>query len=275
MADAGTGGNKDASGMTGQQKLVSVIIPVYNSRDFIIETLESVTAQTYGRIEVIVVDDGSSDDTGRVVLDYVNRLNGSTGSYDNITIKLLDNKKKKGAAGARNTGIDEAGGDYITFIDADDKWLPDKIEKQLIFMKDRGAAFSFTSYEFADENCVGMGKTARVPLSIDYRQALKNTTIFTSTVMFDMGKLSKEDIYFPYIASEDSANWWKILKKTGTASGLDEALTLYRRSGKTLSSNKLVGIKRIWGLYMNEGLSIPYSLYCFICFAINAVKRRI
>ena len=135
MADAGTGGNKDASGMTGQQKLVSVIIPVYNSRDFIIETLESVTAQTYRRIEVIVVDDGSSDDTGRVVLDYVNRLNGSTGSYDNITIKLLDNKKKKGAAGARNTGIDEAGGDYITFIDADDKWLPDKIEKQLIFMK--------------------------------------------------------------------------------------------------------------------------------------------
>ena len=141
--------------------------------------------------------------------------------------------------------------------------------------KDTDAAFSFTAYEFADETCRGTGKIARVPERIDYRQALKNTIIFTSTVMLDMGKLSKEDIDFPYIESEDSANWWKILKKTGSAYGINEPLTLYRRSGKTLSSNKLVGIKRIWGLYMNEHLSIPYSLYCFICFAFNAVKRRL
>ena len=142
-------------------------------------------------------------------------------------------------------------------------------------MREKETAFSFTAYEFADEKCRGLGKIARVPARITYRQALKNTTIFTSTVMLDMEKLSKDDIYFPYIASEDSANWWKILKKAGTAAGLDEPLTLYRRSGKTLSSNKLLGIKRIWGLYMNEGLSVPYSMLCFICFAFNAVRRRL
>ena len=249
--------------------LVSVIIPVYNSAGFIEETLDTVVSQTYKDIEVIAVDDASSDDTGKIVADYISK------NDNGIEIKLLSNTYKKGAAGARNTGIDAASGGYITFIDADDKWLPDKLEKQMDFMKRTGAAFSFTAYEFADEDCRGTGKVARVPEKIDYRQALKNTTIFTSTVMLDMGKLSKEDIYFPYIASEDSANWWKILKKTGSAAGLDEALTLYRRSGKTLSSNKLVGIKRIWGLYMNEGLSVPYSLYCFICFAFNAVKRRL
>ena len=245
---------------------VSVIIPVYNSAAFISETLDSIAAQTLKDTEIIVVDDGSDDDTCRIVLDYVNQTK--------LNCKVIKNSKKKGAAGARNTGIDAANGDHIAFIDADDKWLPEKLEKQTAFMRRTGAAFSFTAYGFADEKCRGMGKIARVPESIDYKAALKNTTIFTSTVILDMHKLSKSDIYFPYIASEDSANWWKILKKTGNAYGIDEALTLYRRSGRTLSSNKLVGIKRIWGLYMNEGLSIPYSLYCFICFAFNAVKRR-
>ena len=247
--------------------LVSVIIPVYNSGAFIRETLDSVIGQTYKNMEIIVVDDSSSDDTVSIASSYVNR--------DGINVKVMTNTYRKGAAGARNTGIDTAEGGFIAFIDADDKWLPDKLSRQIDFMRDTDAAFSFTGYEFADEDCRGTGKVARVPERISYRQALKNTTIFTSTVMLDIKQLAKEDIHFPYIASEDSANWWKILKKTDAALAIDEPLTLYRRSKKTLSSNKLVGIQRIWGLYMNEGLSVPYSLYCFVCFAVNAVKRRL
>jgi teichuronic acid biosynthesis glycosyltransferase TuaG len=275
--------------------MISVIIPVYNSAAYIGETLDSVIAQRGycdgEKMEIILVDDGSSDDTVEVIRNYVNYINSKSkeirekeaqgdkgSSYVNhkpVSIRIIPNADKKGAAGARNTGIDEAKGEYIAFIDADDKWLGDKLEKQMKLMKETGAAFSFTGYEYADENCIGMGKTAKVPVRIGYREALKNTTIFTSTVILDMKKLAKEDIYFPYIASEDTANWWKILKKTGYAAGLDKPLTLYRRSGGTLSSNKLVGIQRIWGLYMNEGLSVPYSLYCFVCFAFNAVIRRL
>ncbi len=275
--------------------MISVIIPVYNSAAYIGETLDSVIAQRGycdgEKMEIILVDDGSSDDTVEVIRNYVNHINskskeirekevrGDRGdsyvNYKPVSIRIIPNADKKGAAGARNTGIDEAKGEYIAFIDADDKWLGDKLEKQMKLMKETGAAFSFTGYEYADENCIGMGKTAKVPVRIGYREALKNTTIFTSTVILDMKKLAKEDIYFPYIASEDTANWWKILKKTGYAAGLDKPLTLYRRSGGTLSSNKLVGIQRIWGLYMNEGLSVPYSLYCFVCFAFNAVIRRL
>ena len=93
--------------------LVSGIIPVYNSGAFIEETLDSVAGQTYKDIEIIVVDDGSTDGTKEIVSDYA----GKAG----IRLKLLANAKRKGAAGARNTAIDEASGDFIAFIDADDK----------------------------------------------------------------------------------------------------------------------------------------------------------
>lgn len=281
--------------MTESNETVSVIIPVYNSAAFITETLASVIAQKdtekIRNLEIIIVDDGSTDGTVKLIRDYVNLYNKNSkkivleeaqqsgnSNYVNsipILIRIVPNAMRKGAAGARNTGIDEASGRYIAFIDSDDKWIKGKLSKQLEMMNKKDTAFSFTGYEFADEKCIGMGKIANVPERINYKQALKNTTIFTSTVMLDMEKLSKDDIYFPYIESEDTANWWKLLKKTGTAAGLDEPLTLYRRSSSTLSSNKIVGIRRIWNLYMNEGLSIPYASLCFICFAFNAVMRRL
>ena len=93
--------------------------------------------------------------------------------------------------------------------------------------------------------------------------------------MFDMDKLDKEDIMMPQVPSEDTATWWKVLKKTGKAYGLDEALTLYRRGTGTLSSNKMTAIQRIWNLYRNvEGLNVIYSAYCFVFWAVRAVLRR-
>ena len=101
-------------------------------------------------------------------------------------------------------------------------------------------------------------------------------TIFTSTVMFDMDKLSKDDIFMPCVKSEDTATWWKILKTGQVAYGLDENLTLYRRMGKQLSSNKLEAIRRVWNLYRNvEHLGLMYSLYCFCNWAVRAVARRV
>lgn len=248
--------------------MISVVIPTFNCAGFIEETLSSVAGQSCKDLEIIVVDDGSSDDTVSHAENYVNQ--------NNIRARVISNTRKKGAAGARNTGIDAAQGDMIAFIDADDKWLPEKLEHQLAFMEEHQAAFSFTGYEFADEECRGTGKTVRVPEAIRYEEALKNTTIFTSTVMFDMRKLTKDDIYFPYVESEDTANWWKILRLHGKAYGLDEALTLYRRSAGTLSSNKFKAVGRTWRLYRRtEKLPLIKSLYCFTCYIARAVKRRL
>ena len=188
----------------------------------------------------------------------------------------IDNKNKKGAAGARNTGIEAATGRYIAFLDADDMWKSDKLSKQIAFMKEKEAAFSFTGYEFADENCKGLGRIVTVPDKLSYKEALKNTTIFTSTVIFDTEKLSKDDIMMPYVASEDTATWWKVLRKIDCAYGIDESLTLYRRMGDSLSSDKVEAVRRIWNLYRKtEHLNVFYSMYCFCFWAVRAVARRV
>ena len=244
--------------------LVSIVVPVYNAGKWIEDTILSVKSQTYKEWELILVDDLSTDDSVKVME-----------LYSGPDIKVLKSTKNHGAAYARNLGISEAAGQYICFIDADDLWSPDKLEKQLAFMKEKDAAFSFTGYEFADASGIGVQKIVRVPQTITYRKALKNTTIFTSTVMFDMEKLDKKDINMPEVPSEDTATWWKVLKKVGVAYGLDEQLTLYRRGTGTLSSNKMTAVQRIWNLYRNvEGLNVFYSAYCFVFWAFRAALRR-
>ncbi len=244
---------------------VSIIVPVKNAASYIADTIASVLRQSYENYELILVDDGSEDESVKIM-----------NVYASDRVSIITNTNTKGAAGARNTGIGKASGRYIAFIDADDLWTEDKLSKQIGFMHKMNAAFSFTGYEFADENGKGTGKVVRVPETIGYRQALKNTTIFTSTVMFDMNVLSKEDIYMPYVKSEDTATWWKVLKKGYKAYGLDESLTLYRRIGGSLSSNKIEALRRIWNLYRSvEHLGFFYSCYCFCHWAVRAVYRRV
>ena len=245
---------------------VSIVVPVYNAGDYIAETIGSVLDQSYTDFELILVDDGSTDQSVGIIRDHL--------SDDRI--RLMTNTKQKGAAGARNTGIEAANGRYIAFIDSDDLWLEDKLEKQIDFMRNKDAAFSFTGYEFADEHGKGTGKIVRVPETITYKEALKNTTIFTSTVMFDVSKLDRQDILMPYVKSEDTATWWKLLRSGVKAYGIDESLTLYRRVGVSLSSNKFEAIRRIWNLYRNvEHLGVIYSAYCFCGWAFRAVARRV
>ena len=253
--------------MENNRCIVSVIVPVYNAAEFIEETIRTVQAQSLGEWELLLVDDCSNDNSCDIIERYM--------ALDS-RIQLIRQEKNGGAAAARNTGVLKARGRYICFLDADDLWESDKLSSELAFMEERGAGFAFTGYEFADEQGMGLGKTVHVPQTISYRQALKNTTIFTSTVMIDTDKIDREDIYMPQIESEDTATWWHILKKYGAGYGLDRALVKYRRSVGTLSSNKLVAIRRIWNLYRRqEGLSIIKSLYCMCFWAIRAVLRRI
>lgn len=248
---------------------VSIVTPVYNVENFIVQTMDSIRAQTYQDWEWILVDDGCRDNTAAVIEEYLER----TGEK---RIRVIKMEQNGGAARARNRGVKESLGRYVAYIDADDLWQAEKLEKQVRFMKEKDAAFSFTGYEFADENGKGLGKIVRVPEVIDYKEALKNTTIFTSTVMFDTQKLSKEELEMPVIKSEDTALWWRILRKGTLAYGLDENLVIYRRPAKSLSSNKLEAVRRIWNLYRKaEGMSIPSSAYHFCFWAVRAVKRRI
>lgn len=253
--------------------LISIVVPVYNAKRFLEETVSCVQAQNYTQWELLFVDDCSTDGSRELICKK---------AAADKRIKLIEQPENGGAAKARNRGVSKAVGRYLCFLDADDIWLPEKLSVQLSYLQelqqmvDKGAGFVFMGYEFADEKGCGLGKIVHVPYEVTYSEALKNTTIFTSTVMIDRKWIPDEDIMMPYVASEDTATWWQILKKHGTGYGLDQNLVKYRRSSDTLSANKLTAIKRIWGLYRKqEKLSIIRSAYCMIFWAFRAVRRRL
>lgn len=251
------------------EEKVSIIVPVYNAEKYIKQTIDSVLAQSESNWELLLIANGCTDGSEKVIEEYCQKL------QDN-RIRLICQKNSQGAAQARNKGVLEAKGRYIAYLDADDLWKSEKLKHQLAFMQHTKAAFSFTGYEFADEEGKGMGKVVKVPKQLTYREALKNTTIFTTTVMFDTKKIEKKMLEMPQIKSEDTALWWKVLRNGYTAYGLNENLALYRRQKKTLSSNKLEAIRRIWNLYRQaEGLGRMKSIYYFCFWAVRAVKRRI
>ena len=245
--------------------MISIIVPLYNAEKFIWETVQSVINQTYKDFELLLVDDCSTD-----------RSLAAAEAINDPRVRVIRQEQNSGAYAARNRGLSEAKGRYIAFLDADDKWAPEKLEEELKFMTEKDAGFVFTGYEFADEKCVGTGKVVKVPETITYKQALYNTTIFTSTVLIDREKVPDELIVMPHIASEDTATWWQILRAGHTGYGLDKNLVLYRRASGTLSSNKFVALKRIWNLYRKAaGLSVLSSATHFVRWAFRAVLRRV
>lgn len=246
---------------------ISIIIPVYNAEKFLNETIKSVLRQTYNNWELILVNDCSTDGSKKIYSKYSN----------DKRITWVNNKKNSGPAISRNNGIDKATGRYICFLDADDIWDDDKLEKQIKFMQDMNIAFSFHSYEFADENCIPSGKKVIAKEKLSYKEALKNNIISTITVMFDIKKIDKELIKMPNLKYvEDTATWWKVLRNNYVAYGMPNVFSYYRRTKKTQSSNKIITQKSLWNLYRKEEkLNIFYSVYCLFFKNLNAILRRI
>lgn len=286
--------------------LVSIIVPVYRAAPYIAETIAMVVRQTYTEWELLFIEDNSPDDSAQVIRDTLRarmwrslsarQQDGGVTEENNgclekpaavrniekytddkgRRISLICKEKNEGAAAARNTGLDMAEGRYIAFLDADDIWLPEKLERELLFMQERQAGFAFTAYEFGDEQANPTGKVVHVPGQMTYRQALSRTVIFTTTVLLDRERIPDKLIRMPCIESEDTATWWQILRAGYTAYGLDETLAIYRRPAKSLSSNKLRAIRRIWQLYrIQEKLSVIESVRYFIPWAYRASVRRL
>ncbi len=249
--------------------MISIVTPVYNAAAFICETMEMVREQDYTDWELILVDDCSKDNSLEVIENYLKEK-------PDERIRLIKKEKNEGAALTRNFGIREAKGRYIAFLDADDIWMKKKLQTQMEFMERTNAGFVFSAYEFGDEEAVGTGRIVHVPESLTYKKALSRTVIFTTTVLLDTEKISKDLIYMPNVPSEDSATWWQILRAGHVARGIDEVLAIYRRPGKSLSSNKLKAIQRIWYLYRKvEKLPLHTSCFAFVGWAYRASVRRL
>lgn len=246
---------------------VSIITPVYNSEKFIEESIKSVLSQTYTNWEMILVDDCSKDSSKSIISKYV--------EIDE-RIKYVKLDKNSGAAVARNTAIEMATGRFIAFLDSDDLWHKNKLEKQIEFMLENNIGFSFTSYETINELGENNGKVIRVPETpVNYEFLLKNTIIGCLTVIIDRKIIG--DIRMPLLRTrQDFATWLSILKKGHKAYGFDEVLATYRIVSDSISSNKLKVARKNWDLYRNvENLSFFKSLYVFCGYTYNAVRKRI
>ena len=233
---------------------VSIITPLYNLAEFVADTLNSVLAQTWTDWEMIIVDDVSSDNSVELIQLFVEQ---------DSRIKLIQLETNSGAGVARNTAIAAAKGRYIAFLDSDDQWKPNKLERQIKFMLDNNYSFTYTDYDVIDEEGRFKGRVSAKPY-VSYFDMLKNNYMGCLTVVYDTKHLGK--MYMPILRKrQDWALWLSILKKIPKAYSLSEALSIYRDRSKSISSNKIEMVKYTWQLYRSvEKFSLVISSFLLI-----------
>ena len=206
-------------------EFVSIIMPSYNTGRFIKETIESVLAQTYPDWDLIIVDDCSTDNTDEVV----------GGFLSDERIRYIKNDTNSGAAVSRNRALREAKGKWIAFLDSDDLWEPDKLQKQISFMENNGYCFSYTNYIEIDETSKPNGRRVTGPRRITKRGMYNYCWPGCLTVMYDaetVGLIQIEDIK----KNNDYAMWLKVCKKADCYL-LDEQLARYRKRSGSISNH--------------------------------------
>lgn len=218
-------------------ELVSIIMPTYNCGRFIAESINTVLAQTYTNWELVIADDCSTDNTAEVIA-----------SFKDPRIHYLRNEHNSGAAVTRNIALREAKGRYIAFLDSDDLWLPEKLEKQVAFMEQNGYAFTYTNYQEIDDNSQPKGVRISGPKHVTKAGMHAYCWPGCLTVMYDAGKVGLiqiEDIK----KNNDYAMWLKVCRKTDCYL-LDENLANYRRGRIGAISNHSISTMIKWHYHL-------------------------
>ncbi len=246
-------------------ELISIITPVYNSEKYIAETIESVLAQSYSNWEMIIVDDCSTDKSREIIRKFVEK---------DSRIHLIEFDENSGTGKARNIALQNANGRFVAFLDSDDMWMPEKLDKQIRFMTENHYPISFTSYKLVDENGNDLHRVIRVMKSVNLHQYLKNTIIGYSSSMIDLRLIGSFQIADIRIRV-DTQVWINLLKKGFVAYGLNEVLMIYRIHKQAISANKLYAAKETWNLYYHvEKLGFFKSVFYFGNYACNAFKKH-
>lgn len=246
-----------------KNKLVSIITASYNCSNFISQTIESVLSQTYSNWELIIVDDSSTDNSINIIEQY---------TYNDERIKLIKLDINNGPAIARNEGIKLAKGRYLTFIDSDDLWDIEFLQKSVDFIFLNKYKFVFSSYRRVNINLVKILDDYIVPSKVSYRDLLKTNHISCLTAFIDISELGK--FYMENVKHEDYTLWLKVLKKVDFAYGLKDVMATYRLHDTSRSSNKFKAAAWTWNIFKNvEKLGILESIYYFIFYALNGIKK--
>lgn len=246
-----------------EKEKVSIIVPMYNAEKFIGKTIESVLSQTYENWEMLIMNDVSTDNSLAVVSEFAKK---------DGRIKVVNTEKNMGVVKGRNHLIDLANGKYIAFLDADDYWHSQKLEKQVQFMEEKNAGISCTEYTRVRENGEKINEVV-IKSEISYTDMLKNNYLGCLTVMYNVEKVGKR--YFKELEkNEDYVLWLEIVKDVKTIFGLKENLAYYRVLDNSRSSNKAKTAKVRWEIYRKvEKLSLLKSVYYFLHYAVRAVLK--
>lgn len=237
--------------------LVSIIIPTFNSEKFIAETMQSIQAQTYTNWEVIIVDDGSSDKTISVISEI---------ALLDKRIQFFQLEKNSGAGITRNVALSKAIGRYIAFLDSDDLWKPTKLDKQIKFMTQNDLPFTFSFYDYIDEDGKPLNKRIEAPRDLSYKQLFYCNYVGNLTGIYDVDCFGKIPIA-QIRKRQDWILWLTILKKIKTAQPTPESLAFYRVRQNSISASKLDLLKHNFNVYRTfHGFNLVVSLVCMIGF---------
>lgn len=244
---------------------VSVVMPAFNSEKTIEKAISSVLSQTYGNFELIIVDDCSVDGTSDIIEAFKEK---------DSRIIHLKNERNSGVSFSRNYAIKCACGDWIAFLDSDDMWTIDKLEKQInLINKNPEAVLTYTASSFISENEEEYGYILHVKPKIGYSDLLKKNLISCSSAMVKASVM--KNIAMPNDKMhEDYYVWLNILKQYEYAYGIDEPLLIYRLSATSKSANRLKSAKMLYNTYKAVGYP-DFVCFMFICrYTIYSVKKR-
>jgi teichuronic acid biosynthesis glycosyltransferase TuaG len=246
--------------------LVSVIMPVRNGAAHLQDALESVRSQTVTDFELLVTDDSSTDGSRELLAKFAS---------NDDRVRIFRRNGQRHAAAARNLALSRARGQYAAFLDADDIWLSDKLERQLEFMRAKDAYFSYTAYEKIDADGRRRDRIVSVPTRLDYPALLKGCAIGCSTAVIDIRRTGP--LQMPAIRrGHDYACWLRLVRRFGPAQGLNEPLGFYREHPGSLSSNKFRKAAMNWRIYrQEEGLSFLRATACMGAYIYHGVRKRL
>lgn len=243
---------------------VSIILPVYNGERYINRTITSVLQQTISDFELILIDDGSTDNTRELLYNWARK---------DSRIQLIENDCNMGVAEVRNKGIALAQGDYVCFIDSDDTWHSDKLERQLTFMKHNDSDFSCTAYAMVNEEGKFIKNRIIPKQSIQLEDLLKENYICCSTVMLKTNIAKQHNMNGAY-THEDYVYWLELLQSGATGTVLNQILTHYRLAQTSRSANKGKAAQGRWQVYRQYlQLGKLQSAWYFLNYALNGIKK--
>lgn len=247
-----------------KNNIVSVVIPVYNAEKYLRETVMSALNQTYTNVEIILIDDNSTDKSSKIIKELQQH-------FSNII--YYRQPQNRGAGVARNMGLSLARGRFIAFLDADDVWKEDKLAMQIQCMNRTKSPFIYTAIEMINELGEVIKSQRVISEKVNYHFLLRNTVIATSSVLIDrnfFGDFRMSDRR----GGQDYATWLKLLRDGCEAIGLKAPLVQYRRVANSLSSNKFKSIHQVWEIQtQDEHLPKMLALLNVGYFIVNALKK--